>query len=614
MVQETNSGILEVDHPGVMAELPRRPFLEASPGEEALGQMRFVSFQASRWRSFRRLFTWFRVLTSFYLNTFLDKLRGRDNLQRRASRLRESFERIGGSFVKLGIHLATRVDFMPWAYCNELSTMADRMPPFPVEEAIGIIERSTGKPLGGTFREFDPTPIISASVACTYQAVLNDGEKVVVKVRRPGIGEVFMVDFKAFDWLLSIAEILTIFRRGFTRGMRTEFHDLLVDELDFVKEARRQDSFRRAAKDTRKRFFSAPRIHLALSGEEVVVSEFASGMWMWEFLAAVEQGNETVLAQARALNIDARKVARNLLWVNFWSWSENLFFHAEPQANNIILGRDSKLYFINFSSTGSLSRPRRQALRQNLYAAWDRDPIGMARASLVLLEPLPPVDLIELTQELESYNWQLLYALEADPRGISWQERTSSVQWLGLIHQARKHGIVIDLQVLRLMRATLLLESLATRLDPQIDFVERYRKFDAYRAEQARRRVTAAIQDRLEGKNDETYLLRMDRLVRMLQGFYFRITHVLAMPGVNFGTMVNKWAYAFYILIRFFAQALVLTGIGVLLVALFSGGSQVPMKVLIQQVLANPFYRAAIIALIFIDGRTVLFRFDDKDV
>src|SRR4030066_1811491 len=98
------------------------------------------------------------------------------------------------------------------------------------------------------------------------------------------------------------------------------------------------------------------------------------------------------------MNIDPRKVAKRLLWVNYWSREENLFFHADPNSNNIIIGQDSKLYFINFASTGNLSRTQEQAMRQNLLYAWQRDPQNMARSSLILMEPLPPVDLIELSQ------------------------------------------------------------------------------------------------------------------------------------------------------------------------------------------------------------------------
>lgn len=616
-MQRSTIPTIDVQRRGVMGGLPRREYLEVSTGDSTLSQLRFVSFEFSRWRALARLFTWFRLIFYFGLNTLFDRLARRDNPRRRALRLRRSFERIGGSFIKLGIHLSLRVDFMPWIYGNELSAMPDRMEPFPAEEAIKTIERSTGKPLAATFARFDPAPIISTSVACTYQAILNSGEKVIVKVRRPGIGEQFMADLQAFDWLLSIAEFLTFFRRGFTRGMRDEFRELLLEELDFVQEARRQDAFRRAAADSRKNFFSAPRIHLDLSGEEVVVNEFASGMWLWELLAAIEQGNETVLAQARELNIDPKKVAQRLLWVNYWAREENLFFHADPHPNNIILGRDSTLYFINFSSTGTLSRTKRQAMRQNLYYASQRDPQNMARSTLILMEPLPPVDLIELTQELEAYNLQLLIALEAAPESVWWQERTSVIQWMGIIQIARKYGIALDIQVLRLLRATLLFESMAVHLHPKIDFVRQYRRFDRYRAEQARRRVTDTVLDQLDGKNDEQLVIRLDRIAHTAQGFFFRTRHMLSLPTVNFSALMSKWSFAFYILFRFFGQALLVTAVAVILVMfnLYLSGSQaIDTQSVVQSVTGSIAYRAAIFILIIISGRTVLFRMDDKEV
>ncbi len=612
------SEALETDSqtPGVMADLPRRRFLEVSNNEAALSQMRFVSFQANWARSMRQLFTWIRLLFNFTLDTTADIILGKDNQERRAARLRRAFEREGGSFVKLGIYLSMRVDFMPWVYCNELTRMTDRMKPFSVHQAISIIECSTGEPLAVTFAQFDPEPILSSSVANTYQAVLQSGGKVAVKVRRPGIGEQFMADIQAFDWLLSIAEFLTIFRPGFTQGMCDEFRSLLIEELDFVQEARRQDSFRRAAAETGKDFFSAPRVHLDLSDEEVVVTDFASGMWLWELIAAVEQKNDAVLAQAAEMAINPHTVAKRLLWVNNWSWEENLFFHGDPHPSNIIIGRNSTLYFINFTATGTLSKSKRQAIRQNLYYATQRDPQNMARSSLILMEPLPPVDLIELTQELESYNWQLLYALEAAPESLSWQERTSVIQWIGMLRLARKYGIVIDIQVLRMLRATLLIESMAVRLHPKINFVQKYWKFDRFRARQARRRVTDVIRDQLDGKTNELTVIRLDRALHTAEDFLLRIRHMLSLPSVNFNILMSKWSFAFYILFRYIGQILGVTALASILgfAIRLTDGQPAHLPSLLKMILTNPIYLSVLLILTFVSGRTVLFRMDDKEV
>ena len=81
-----------------------------------------------------------------------------------------------------------RADMLPYAYCAELGKMLDQVPAFPTAQAIEIIERNIGRPLSEVFEVFDPEPIGSASLACVYQAQLKTGEKVAVKVRRPGIG------------------------------------------------------------------------------------------------------------------------------------------------------------------------------------------------------------------------------------------------------------------------------------------------------------------------------------------------------------------------------------------------------------------------------------------
>ena len=602
---------------GVLQELPRRQLFDVSMGDASLSQMRFMLFKVNHFQSLAGFLRWLQLILYFYFNILIDVMLGRDTQKRRALRLRHAFERKGGAFVKLGIHLSMRLDFMPWIYSNELSCMTDHREPFPVAQAVETIERSLGKPLAAVFSSFDPQPIDSSSVACLYQAFLTSGEKVVVKVRRPGVGEQFMSDIEAFDWLLSFAEFLTIFRPGFTDEMRLEFRNLLLEELDFVQEGRRQDAFRRAAVRSRMNIFSANRVHLNLTTEEVMVNEFASGIWLWELLAAVESGNESVLARAHEMNINAQLVARRLLWVNYWSWGENLFFHADPNPDNVIVGRDSVLYFINFTSTGTLSRAKRQALRKNLDYAWERDPQNMARATLILLEPLPPIDLIELTQELETYNWQMIYSLEAAAHSVSWQERTSAIQWTGMMQLVRKYGIVIDINILRLIRSTLLLESMAVRLHPEINFVDQFQKFEDYRAEQARRRVTETVLDQLDGKGTEQLVIRLDRIAHAAESSLFRISHMLSMPSVNFNSLMSKWSFAFYMAFRFAGTAILLTLGGAFLTWIQNTlQSQHSMGILdiFQKVVTNPVYQFLLIAIILINGRTVLFRMDDKEI
>lgn len=425
-----------------------------------------------------------------------------------------------------------------------------------------------------------------------------------------------MAELLAMRWLLAAMEFLTVLRPGRGAELHKDIHENLLGELDFIQEARQQDLFRRAAKKSGKRFFTAPRVYFNLSCDQLIVEEFVSGLWLWELLEATEQKDEGILGLAKELNIDPKKVARRLEWVNFWGWNETVFFNASPHPDNIILAPNSKLVFIDFSVTGAIDKSKRRALQQNMYYAWKRDALNMARASIILLEPLPPVDLIELIQELEAHNLQMLYVFEGDSAGATWSERTSAIQWLGLARVARKHGVTIETDILRLLRALLLFDATAVRLDPRLNIVKEYRKFNDHRASRARDRIVRSLTDPSEQSPADRFILRLDRVVNAGEGLFFRLRHVLSIPTVNFHMMMSKWSFAFSTLIAFVAQTALVTIVSMIVaavVALLNDGTPGDISSLFKSVARNHLYQAFVLFLILVSGRKVLVRMDDSE-
>src|SRR5262245_28204673 len=78
-------------------------------------------------------------------------------------RFRDLLERLGGAFIKFGQFMSMRSDILPPAYCRALSTLFDRVPPFPAKEARAIVERELGKPIGDLFHEWSDDPVGAAS-------------------------------------------------------------------------------------------------------------------------------------------------------------------------------------------------------------------------------------------------------------------------------------------------------------------------------------------------------------------------------------------------------------------------------------------------------------------
>jgi hypothetical protein len=108
----------------------------------------------------------------------------------------------------------------------------------------------------------------------------------------------------------------------------------------------------------------------------------------------------------------------------------------------------------------------------------------------------------------------------------------------------------------------------------------------------------------------------MDRLAHTIQGLLFRTSHMLSLPSVNFNSLMSKWSFAIYTLLRFVIRTLLFTLVfaGVLALQLYRAGQTIDILPLFQGMLMNPVYQLVVLLLVFIHGRIVLFRLDDKEV
>ena len=112
-----------------------------------------------------------------------------------ARRVRAVLEESGGMMVKLGQIASTRTDVLPAPLTAELSRLrAATCGPSEPDDVRAVIEAELGEPVEQAFASFEWEPLAAASIGQTHRAVLHDGARVVVKVRRPGIEDVVARD------------------------------------------------------------------------------------------------------------------------------------------------------------------------------------------------------------------------------------------------------------------------------------------------------------------------------------------------------------------------------------------------------------------------------------
>ena len=206
---------------------------------------------------------------------------------------------------------------------------------------------------------------------------------------------------------------------------------------------------------------------------------------------------------------------------------------------------------------------------------------------------------------------------DAVPDQVAWTDRYPAIQWIGLFRVASQYGISMDFQALRLLRAMLLYDTLATRLHPEVDVVQEYQQFAIYRARQARRRVMAGIQRQSAQGFDQKTFIRLERVANMTEGLLTRLRHVLTIPTANFTALIGKGSFAILTLVKFAFQAVVVTALALVAIGLgqlLVKGGLPPIAVLVELLLSNPVYPLLLLVLFLVNTRTVLFQLDDVDV
>lgn len=256
-------------------------------------------------------------------------------------RIRRVFEELGPTFVKLGQLMSTRADMFPPDYLEEFKKLQNRVPPVPFEEIRGVIERELQHPISEVFVSIEEESLAAASVAQVHLAQSAEGERIVLKVIRPGIDKKIREDIQLMYYLakklenaFEIGQII-----GFTNLVK-EFERNIFRELDMYIEAGNTDRFFKNFKDSREIYI--PRVYWEYTSKSVLAMEYIEGIKLDQ------------IDQIRAHGIDPREIAL----IGLRSFSRQLMefglFHADPHPGNTVIMYDGRLSLLDFGIIGYL--------------------------------------------------------------------------------------------------------------------------------------------------------------------------------------------------------------------------------------------------------------------
>lgn len=370
-------------------------------------------------------------------------------------RARLAIQELGPTFVKLGQVLATRPDIFPPSWITEFSKLQDQVPPVPFEELLPEIEKSLGKSPFEVFKDFQTEPIAGASIAQVYLAQLQDGTRVVVKIRRPNVRESIDADLRLLSHLGRLVESefeqIKRFQPGKIIG---QFSKSLKRELDLALEGRNTERFAKNFEDDENIKFA--KIYWEHTSENMLVMEHIDGV----------PGN--MLEEAVELGLDLKALAELGANAILKMVLIDGFFHADPHPGNLFFLSGNKLAIIDCGMVGRITQERREEIADLLASLVSRD-IDTLRDILIAWAGDSSINEAKLSADVDEFicNYD----------NASLKQIRFSVLLNDLTAIMRENSLTVPPDLTMLFKALITLEGLGRQLDPDFQIVKHLTPF-----------------------------------------------------------------------------------------------------------------------------------------
>jgi ubiquinone biosynthesis protein len=375
-----------------------------------------------------------------------------------AERLRLALEELGPTFVKLGQVLSTRADLIPQAYIRELAKLQDMAPSFPFAQITAQIEAELGQDVDNIFTELDPTPLAAASIAQVHTAVLPTGERVAIKVRRPGIVATVEADIDVMMGLAMLAERHIPGLNAYDPiGVVKEFARTIRREMDFTREGHTIEKFAANFSGSTELYF--PKVYWDLSAKGVLTLEYIDGIKVSDLPALQQAG------------IDQRVIARNGAGAFLRMVLEHGFFHGDPHPGNVLILPGNVICLLDYGMVGRLDEKLRAYLADILMAIDKRDVDEIISILLYSGDISEALDARTLRRDISDFI-DSYYELPLD-------EIEVGKLLMEFIELSSTYHIKLQPDLILLAKALVTVEGMGRVLDPHFDMMTILRPFMA---------------------------------------------------------------------------------------------------------------------------------------
>ncbi|MFC6204536.1 ABC1 kinase family protein [Psychrobacter urativorans] len=384
-----------------------------------------------------------------------------------AQLLKETFEQLGTTYIKIGQFIASTPSLFPREYVEAFQSCLDQTTPLSyayIEQVLTAELAVYGQTLADQFAYIDKEPLASASIAQVHAARLHNGDEVVLKVQKPNVETIMQTDLGVLHAVTKLLEIMMpSMKFASIAPIIDEIRLRMLAETDFIAEAQNIRDFQQFLAMSGNTRVIAPKVYDEFTTKRVLTMSRLRGISMVDETAMRQYCSDPAQVMADTLN----------------TWFASLMlcnsFHADLHAGNLMLLTDGRIGFLDFGIVGKLKAESWRACMGMMQALQTNDYQAMAQhmIDMEMTHKHKQVDASALAEDLQ----RMMKTIMAEdisftngvPINVKEQADELNKMMLEIVDVGKRHGIHFPRDFALLTKQLLYFDRFMRTLAPDMD-------------------------------------------------------------------------------------------------------------------------------------------------
>ena len=433
----------------------------------------------------------------------------------------EDLKRMGPTYIKLGQLLSTRPDLLPETHLKALTELQDDVDPIGYDEISKIVETELGVKISKAFKSFDKEPLASASIGQVHIGELQSGQKVAVKIQRPGIRVKFLDDLDTLrdmaNWAVKHSKEAKKFN---LRELIEELRYTLLKELDYEAEANNLKVLKRNMSSFKHLYI--PEAIEDYSTSKILTMEFVEGRKV------------TKIHPIKRIDDNLEPIVDDLVQGFLKQVVQDGMAHGDPHPGNIHITQENQLAFMDLGMVVRFPKSLQEQILRLLLGISNYDSEQVTKVLLNMS------NYNDQEADIELFKKQISRLILENQN-----QAAANLQTGRLIIQMNKiaahNGIIIPVVIHMLAKILLNLDQIIAILAPKYDLNKTIREY-------SQELIQAKMTDELKPANVLNLALETKRLAEKMPDRLNTIMETLAQNNLRInvdGIDENRFTAAF---------------------------------------------------------------------